>query len=170
MEGVSASAQQVEPVNPLARTDTLRRVCLITLGGELYAIELRSVREVFEVESVTPVPGMPSALVGVANLRGVVIPLVDLRLMLGLPVSGPSPQFAVVIRYGSRQVGVLVERVPEIRSLQPDQFLPTANSARVESRPFVSTVLRIEDRLGGMLEVPMVFEHVEGGASAGKPA
>ncbi|MGH7231739.1 MAG: chemotaxis protein CheW [Nitrospiraceae bacterium] len=163
MEGVGVPVQHVEPQR---RAETLRRVCLISLGGELYAIDLRSVREVFEVESVTPVPGMPAALVGVANLRGVVIPLVDLRFLLGLPVSGPPPQFAVVVRHGSRQVGVLVEQVPEIRNLQKDQFLPAVQTARAESRPFVSTVLRIEDRLGGVLEVPIVFEHMESGGAS----
>jgi purine-binding chemotaxis protein CheW len=162
MEGMNVP---VQPVDPQRRSDTMRRVCLISLGGELYAVDLRNVREVFEVESVTPVPGMPAALVGVANLRGVVIPLVDLRFLLGVPVNGPSPPFAVVVRHGSRQVGVLVERVPEIRNLRNDQFLPAVQTAGAESRPFVSTVLRIEDRLGGMLEVPMVFEHVEGGQS-----
>lgn len=148
------------------RAGAWRRVCLISLGGELYAIELRSVREVFEVEAITPVPGMPPALVGVANLRGVVVPLIDLRVLLGLPVTGSPPSFAVVVRHGTRQVGVLVERVPEIRNLQHDQFLPAVQTARSTSRPFVSTVVRIEDRLGGMLEVPMVFEHVEGGGTA----
>ena len=124
------------------------------------AVDLRSVREVFEVESVTPVPGMPSALVGVANLRGVVIPLVDLRLILGLAVVDPPPPFAVVIRHGSRQVGVLVERVPEIRNVQHDQLLATPRDSSSQTRPFVSAVLRLEDRLGGMLQVPPVFEQV----------
>ena len=55
------------------------RICLITLGGEFFAIDLRHVREVFELESITPVPGMPLSLVGVANLRGTVVPLADLR-------------------------------------------------------------------------------------------
>ena len=60
------------------------RAAIISLGGELFTIDLKSVREVFVVESITPVPGMPSGLVGVTNLRGTVIPLLDLRPMFGL--------------------------------------------------------------------------------------
>jgi purine-binding chemotaxis protein CheW len=165
MQGLNASVQQKGPAEPHNRAETILRVCLISLGGELYAVDLRSVGEVFEVESVTPVPGMPSALVGVANLRGVVIPLVDLRLILGLAVAGPPPPFAVVIRHGSRQVGVLVERVPEIRNVQHDQLLPTPHDGSSQTRPFVSAVLRLEDRLGGMLQVPLLFEQVESGGS-----
>ena len=54
-------------------------MCVLTLGGELFAIDLRHVSEVFEVEAVTAVPSMPSYLTGVTNLRGTVITLVDLR-------------------------------------------------------------------------------------------
>src|SRR5256885_1833672 len=64
------------------------RVCLITLSGSLFAIDLQSIREVFPVDSVTPVPGMPTVLTGVTNLRGVVVPLVDVRSLLGLQHSG----------------------------------------------------------------------------------
>jgi chemotaxis signal transduction protein len=58
-------------------------MCVLTLGGELFAIDLRHVSEVFEVEAVTVVPSMPSLLTGVTNLRGTVITLVDLRGSLG---------------------------------------------------------------------------------------
>ena len=61
-------------------------MCVLTLGGEPFAVDLRHVSEVFEVESVTVVPGMPSLLTGVTNLRGTVVSLVDLRGMLGLTI------------------------------------------------------------------------------------
>ena len=91
------------------------RMCVLSLGGELFAIDLRNIREVFEVESVTAVPGMPSMLTGVTNLRGTVIPLLDLRASLGLEVTTRPCPFAVVIRQGARQVGIFVDHVPEIR-------------------------------------------------------
>ncbi|MGZ8423173.1 MAG: chemotaxis protein CheW, partial [Nitrospira sp.] len=67
-----------------AATEGTSRMCVLTLGGEPFAIDLRHVSEVFEVESVTVVPGMPSLLTGVTNLRGTVVSLIDLRGMLGL--------------------------------------------------------------------------------------
>jgi purine-binding chemotaxis protein CheW len=162
MDQRNVSVEAAEPAAPYAHADVPIRVCLITLGNELYAIDLRSVREVFEVDAVTPVPGMPSTLTGVANLRGTVVPLVDLRLMLGLPTTGAPPQFAVVIRHGTNQIGLLIDRVPEIRTVQKEQLLPAGQGEPSESRRFVSRVLRLEDRLGGVLEVPVVFEQVEG--------
>jgi len=142
------------------------RVCLIMLSGGLFAIDLRSVREVFPVESITPVPGMPSVLSGVTNLRGVVVPLVDVRSLLGLSTVGTPPKFGVVIHHGANQVGVLVDQVPEIRTVQQDQFLPAPQSGEAEARPFIATILRIEDRLGGLLEVPTLLAHMD---SAGPP-
>lgn len=142
------------------------RVCLITLSGGTFAIDLRSVREVFPVESVTPVPGMPSVLAGVTNLRGVVIPIVDVRSLLGLTTAGPPPKFIVALAHGGNQVGVLVDRVPEIRNVEQDQFLPATQAGQAETQPFVSTSLRIENRLGSLLEVPTLLAHMD---AAGVP-
>src|SRR5207302_8859518 len=90
------------------------RVCLITLSGSLFATDLQSIREVFPVDSVTPVPGMPTILTGVTNLRGLVVPLVDVRALLGFQHSGAPLQYAVVIHHGRDQVGVRVDPIPGI--------------------------------------------------------
>ncbi|WP_447603605.1 chemotaxis protein CheW [Nitrospira sp. Nam80] len=149
--------------SPSHRPDMSLRMCVLSLGGELFAIDLRNIREVFEVETVTAVPGMPSMLTGVTNLRGTVIPLLDLRASLGLSVADVSLPFAVVIRHGPRQVGVLVDHVPEIRSVPREHLLPAAHSGPAGARPFVSSVLRLEERLGGVIEVPQVFAQIDGG-------
>lgn len=141
-------------------------MCVLTLSGELFAIDLRHVSEVFEVESVTFVPGMPDLLTGVTNLRGTVISLVDLRGSLGLSVTGSSLPFAVVIRQGSRHIGVLVDHVPEIHTVSREHLLPAMQAGPVGARPCVSAVLRLADRLGGVLDVPQVFTQVDGGSTA----
>ncbi len=137
------------------------RVCLITLSSSLFAIDLQNIREVFPVDSVTPVPGMPTVLAGVTNLRGVVVPLVDVRPLLGLQHSGAPLKYAVVIHHGGNQVGVLVDQIPEIRTVQSDQFLPAPQTGQEKARPFVSTILRIEDRLGELLQVPTLLAHMD---------
>lgn len=137
------------------------RICLITLGGEWFAIDLRHVREVFELESVTPVPGMPASLVGVANLRGTVVPLTDLRPQLGVSATA-APKYAVVVRHGAQQVGILIDEVPEIRTIHPDDLLSASARGVTESRPFLSGLLKIEDRMSGMVEVARLLASVEG--------
>jgi purine-binding chemotaxis protein CheW len=137
------------------------RICLISLGGELFAIDLRHVREVFELESVTPVPGMPASLVGVANLRGTVVPLTDLRPALGVPASA-APKYVVVVRHGAQQVGILIDDVPEIRTIHGDDLLTSSAHGITESRPFLSGLVKIEDRMSGMVEVARLLASVEG--------
>ena len=137
------------------------RAAIISLGGELFTIDLKNVREVFVVESITPVPGMPSGLVGVTNLRGTVIPLLDLRPMFALN-SDATLRYAVVVKHENWQVGVLVDMVPEIRTLSKDQFLPAPTRTGEGAFPFVSTVVKLEDRLRGVLETSAVLSHFEG--------
>ena len=165
MEPTPNPVSVVEPAGAPVRTEVPSRVCLISIAGGLYAIDLRNVREVFAVEAVTPVPGMGTVLAGVTNLRGVIIPLVDLRTILDLSSTAPSA-FAVVIRHGEHQVGVLVDQSPEIMTVQPDQFLPAPQNGSNVAHPFVTAVLRIEDRLGGVLEVPTLLARVETEGSA----
>jgi purine-binding chemotaxis protein CheW len=137
------------------------RVCLIVLGGEYFAIDLRHVREVFELQSITPVPGMPASLVGVANLRGTIVPLADLRPVLGVPAS-TTLKYVMVVRHEAQQVGILIEGVPEIRTINQDEVAAVSTGGVTESRPFLSGLIKIEDRMGGMVEVSRFLASVEG--------
>jgi purine-binding chemotaxis protein CheW len=145
---------------PTSGTSTLR-AAIVSLGGEMFSIDLQNVREVFVVESVTPVPGMPSGLIGVTNLRGSVVPLIDLRQMIGVAAE-TALKYAVVVKHGNWQVGVLVDTVPEIRTLSKDQFLPAPVGTGDGVNPFVSTVVKLEDRLRGVLETSAILSHFEG--------
>jgi purine-binding chemotaxis protein CheW len=155
-KGVSLS----ESSQSRASRSSTMRAAVISMGGELFTIDLKSVREVFVVESITPVPGMPSGLVGVTNLRGTVIPLLDLRPMFGLDAMA-ALRYAVVLQHLNWQFGLLVDAVPEIRTIAKDQFLPAPASTEEGAFPFVSTVVKLEDRLRGVLETSVVLSHFE---------
>lgn len=137
------------------------RVAIISFGGELFTIDLKSVREVFIVESITPVPGMPSGFVGVTNLRGTIIPLLDLRPMFGLD-AGVALQYAVVLQHSNWQIGILVDAVPKIHTLSKDQFLPAPTGTGEGVGPFVSSVVKMDDRLRGVLETSMMLSYLQG--------
>ena len=146
---------------PKAAGSSTVRAAIISLSGEIFTIDLKNIREVFVVESITPVPGMPSGLVGVTNLRGTVIPLIDLRPMFALNADEMLP-YAVVVKHGNWQVGVLVDTVPQIRTLSKNQFLPAPTGMGEKTFPFVSTVVKLEDRLRGVLETSAVLSYFEG--------
>jgi chemotaxis signal transduction protein len=70
-------------------------------------------------------------------------------------------RYAVVVQHGNWQVGVLVDTVPEIRNITKDQFLPAPSGTGEGAFPFVSTVVKLEDRLRGVLETSVVLSHFE---------
>lgn len=140
-------------------TDVLR-VCLIELGQERFAIDLRQVREVFEPESVTPVPGMPDALVGVTNLRGAIIPLADLRRALGVSVSA-MPKYAVVVRHGTHQVGILVEGVPKIRIIHSHDLMAPSAYSTAKRHPMISLFFKAESKSSALLEMSRLLSSIE---------
>ncbi len=163
MELAKTVPSQLGPAAEVRAGDTPHRICLIALGGELFAVDLKYVREVFEVESVTPVPGMPSTLTGVANLRGTVMPLADLRPVLGLPTSGPRPPYALVVQYDAQQVAILVDQVPEIRTIHADEILEASTRGSKGVRPFVSAIVKVDERMSGFIEIRTLLACVEAG-------
>jgi purine-binding chemotaxis protein CheW len=82
------------------------------LGGRPFAVDVADAREVVELDATTPVPGAPAPVIGVMNLRGNVLPIVEARPLLGLPVRAPVDQGrALVLADGERRAAILIERV-----------------------------------------------------------
>lgn len=105
------------PAEPLVLPEQLEgarthRACVFLLGGVPFAVDVRSAREVVLLEAWTRVPGAPAPLVGVANLRGNVLPIVEARPLLGLParpiVEGTA---AVVLADGAMTAAMAIEQV-----------------------------------------------------------
>jgi purine-binding chemotaxis protein CheW len=144
-------------------TDALR-ACLIELGQEWFAIDLRQVREVFEPELITPVPGMPDALVGVTNLRGTIIPLADVRRALGVSASA-FLKYAVVVRQGTHQVGILVEDVPKIRIIHSHDLMAPSAYPTADRHPMISLLFKTEGKPSGILEMSRLLSSIESTAT-----
>jgi len=109
------------------------RACLFALAGARFAVDVRSAREVVLFDDITSLPLAPPHLVGVANLRGTVMPIVDPRKLLGLPESRPGRAVrALVVRDGAVQAALVVDTVlglePYEQVVAPDS--PTAAGQR----------------------------------------
>jgi purine-binding chemotaxis protein CheW len=142
------------------KTIGFRKICVISLGGEHFAVDFHHVREVFRIESITPVPGMPAALVGVANLRGVIMPLVDIRSFLGVSAA-TLLLYAIVARYGSHQVALLVDNVPEIRTISTDDISPLTSNETSAGRRFLSGRVSIDHRMDGIVDLTTLLAAIE---------
>src|SRR5262245_51658840 len=86
--------------------------CLVVLGGEQFAIDVRHLREVMVVDKLTAVPGAPAFVRGVSSLRGEVLAILDVAPVLGLPPCSTAPGGkALVIEPGARQVAIVVDGI-----------------------------------------------------------
>ncbi len=102
----------VAAVEAVAERAPARRACLVLLGGRPFAVDVVQAREVVVLDATTPVPGAPAPLVGVMNLRGSVLPVVEARPLLGLPVHAtPDRPRALVLADGDHRAAVVIERV-----------------------------------------------------------
>jgi purine-binding chemotaxis protein CheW len=99
------------------------------LAGEEYALGILQVRKIIEYETVTRVPGSPSWVRGVFNLRGRVVPLVDLASRLGLPPSPPTRWSCIVVVELTREderlvMGLLADSIGQVLELKPEDVEP----------------------------------------------
>jgi purine-binding chemotaxis protein CheW len=85
------------------------------LAGEEYGIEILKVHEIIKMMPVTPVPRTPAFIKGVINLRGKIIPIVDLRLKLGMDTKEQTDETCtIVVQAGDLQIGIIVDKVSEV--------------------------------------------------------
>ena len=118
-------AETPRPDVPLLDAVPTRRACVVLLGGRPFAVDVADAREVVTLDATTPVPGAPAAVIGVMNLRGGVLPVVEARPLLGLPAAATTERGqALVLADGDRRAAVRIERVVGLAPL--DDVQPTA--------------------------------------------
>ena len=107
----------------MAATTTLREFLAFKLGNEEYGIDILRVQEIRSYEAPTRVANAPDFIKGVVNLRGVIVPIVDMRLKFNLAsASYDNLTVVIVLNIGSRVVGMVVDAVSDVITLRPEQL------------------------------------------------
>lgn len=116
-------------MHPAASTDRSidnRQFLVFSLGDEEYGIDILKVQEIRDYDHVTRISNAPDFIKGVANLRGVIVPIVDLRIKFRLERAEYDEQTVViVVNIAERVVGIVVDRVSDVMTLGPEQIKPT---------------------------------------------
>lgn len=129
------------------------QVVIFQLGAEYYGVDISLVRGVETLTSITKIPRTPRYIKGVINLRGRVIPVVDLKLRLGLPTAPTDDAKIAVIEVDGQTIGVIVDGVSEVASVpQTDVDPPSAISSGVDVDHILG-VARRGDRLVTLLDL-----------------
>lgn len=142
--------------------DQITQLVVFQLGYELYGADISVVREVSPVQRVTRVPRTPKYIEGVTNLRGRVIPVVDLRRRLGLTVSAAtkSTRIAVAELEGG-QVGMIVDAVQEVLRVPQSSIEPPSQLLSKVDAEYVSGVAKVDGRLIILLDLGRVLQREE---------
>ncbi|MBS7659675.1 chemotaxis protein CheW [Candidatus Bathyarchaeota archaeon] len=97
--------------------DEYLQIVNFTMGNINYGVPVDQVREVRDMQAVTPVPGAPPYVRGVTNLRGQIVTIIDLRKRLGLPSKEDGSEKIIIIEMGDYAVGVVVDSVTEVSTI-----------------------------------------------------
>lgn len=103
------------------KVDGPLQVVVFSLEGKALALDILKVQEIIRLVEITPVPKMPSFALGVINLRGTIVPIVNIREKLNLPDSSPTAKTCIIlIRSGDKLLGFLADDVTEVLTLPED--------------------------------------------------
>jgi purine-binding chemotaxis protein CheW len=118
------------------------------LEGQEYGLEIFKIREIRGYAPVTPIPNVPAYVRGVMNLRGTVLPVVDLRMKFNLPkVEYTRFTVIVVATVGEKTVGLLVDAISDVAMVPLDAIRPAPDFGSTVDTRFISGVFESQDRL-----------------------
>ncbi len=137
------------------------------LGEEVFAMDIRTVREIIQYAAMTTVPLMPDFVRGVINLRGAVVPVIDLHARFGRPAAKLSKKTCIVIfdavpnggGAGERvELGLLVDAVSEVIDIAASQIEPPPNFGTAVRRDFIRGMGKVASRFVIILEPDRAFD------------
>ena len=131
----------------------IRQFLTFALGDQQFGIEILRVQEIKNFTRVTPIPNMPTCIKGVMNLRGTVVPIVDLRIKFGMEIADYN-QFTVIIvvNVGTRIMGLVVDAVSDVLNVEPGDIEEAPDLGAIEVS-FISGLAKSGDRLVTLLNI-----------------
>lgn len=141
------------------------RVCLFSIGEDRYALPVSMLTEIIISQKIFPVPTTPHHVLGVINLRGNIVPIVDIRSALALPQQFVPGQI-VIIKHGHITIGVVVDNVSEVTSVPESSImaLPSDYSSPQKGANrsrFLTGIIQREAGVVGLLNIQQILEEIK---------
>lgn len=138
-----------------------RELIAFRIGEQEFCVDIQAVREIRGWTKATALPQSPAYVRGVINLRGAVLPIVDLSCRLGLGSAMPSARHVIIVaRIGLRTVGLLVEAVSDILTFSAEMIQPTPDIACDMVRSFVKGVIPVDGRMISLIALDDLLPEV----------
>lgn len=135
-------------------SEIVHQLVVFQLGEESFGIDIFRVNEIIRLKEITPLPGTESHVKGLINLRGKTIPVIDLRLRLGMPViDSTDASRIIVVNVGKENIGVIVDAVTEVLNLSQGDLQPTPDLVSEVNTEFIWSLAKRHDRILTLLNL-----------------
>lgn len=143
-----------------------RQYLTLKLGNEIFATDVAKVREVLDLTSITAIPRTPDFMSGVINLRGSVVPVVDLRLCFGMSKTESTRNTCIIVvevqlEGESTVIGALADSVEEVIDLEPEQIEPAPRIGTQIRTDFIKGMGKHDTQFIMILDIDRVFSAEE---------
>ena len=141
-----------------------QQLVIFELADEQYGLDIASVESIIKMQGITAVPQAPAFVEGVTNLRGVVLPVIDLRKRFSLPSTEKNKETRiVVVEMGDTTVGMVVDAVTEVLRISSDSIDPPSPLVTTVDSTFITGIAKVEERLIILLDLGKVLSVQEQG-------
>jgi purine-binding chemotaxis protein CheW len=139
----------------LAATNAPTQLISFAIGDDQYGVDIMAVREIKGWTEITHLPKQPDYVRGVLNLRGVIVPIIDLRCRFGQGLTEATPlHIVIIVQIGAKPIGLLADRVLDIVSLDESQIQPVPRIAQASRVEFLSGLVTIEGAMIALIDLP----------------
>ncbi len=150
------------PAQRKAILDNRKELISFRIGEQECCVDIMVVREIRGWTPATPLPRSPAFLCGVINLRGAVLPIVDLALRLGFPPAEPTQRHVIIVaQIGPQVVGLLVDAVSDILTVGDEVIQPPPDVASEMVRDFVQGLLAMDGRMISLISLDHLLPRQE---------
>lgn len=154
-----AQAQIIDGTDLVATGDGTQQYLTFLLDGEEYGVDILRVQEIKGWDNATPIPNTPDYIRGVLNLRGTIVPIIDLRLRFGLqPLEYGPTTVVIVLRVmspdeNSRIMGIVVDAVSDVYNMPDENIKPSPDFGSAVDTAFVKGLATVDEKLVIILDI-----------------
>jgi purine-binding chemotaxis protein CheW len=139
-----------------------KQLVVFNIGQEVYAVEIAMVKEIIQMQAITRVPGTPPSVEGVINLRGTVIPIVDLRKRFKLDrIERDKDTRVVIVGCRGQEVGVVVDSVAQVLRVPVESIEASTNLFNEDKLNHIQAIVKLEKQLVILLDMDQVLTREE---------
>ena len=139
-----------------------REFLTFTLGPEEYGLEILKVQEIRSFDTVTTIPNAPAFLKGVINLRGVIVPIIDMRMKFNLnEIKYNEFTVVIILNIAGRVMGIIVDGVSDVVSLSENEIKPAPEFGSIFSAEYILGLGTVEQRMLILVDIERLMTHQE---------